>query len=64
MPHSADRTSRQVDQPLRSVSVSDVHNAARYRARRASRRLPAVIIVIVALIAVLGIGGVYLPCGK
>lgn len=60
VPHSADRASRQVDQPLRSVSVSDVHNAARYRARRASRRLPAVIIVIVALIAVLGIGGVVL----
>lgn len=60
IPRSADRGYQQPDQPLRSVSVSEVHNAARYRARRASRRLPVVVIVIVALIAVLGIGGVVL----
>lgn len=50
----------QADQPLRSVSVSDVHNAARYRSKRAARRVPMVFITIVAIVAVLGIGGVVL----
>lgn len=54
------RSYGQADQPLRSVSVSDVHNAARYRSKRAARRVPMVFITIVAIVAVLGIGGVVL----
>lgn len=43
--------------PLRSVSVSDVHNAARYRTKRSSGRLKVVAIVAAILVAVVGIGG-------
>ena len=54
------RSYGQADQPLRSVSVSDVHNAARYRSKRAARRVPIVFITIVAIVAVLDLGGVVL----
>lgn len=54
------RSYGQADQPLRSVSVSDVHNAARYRSKRVARRVPMVFITIVVIVAVLGIGGVVL----
>ncbi len=57
---SSARSRNQSEQPLRSVSVSDVHNAARYRSKRAARRLPIVVIVGVILVAVLGIAGVVL----
>lgn len=57
---SSVRSRNQSEQPLRSVSVSDVHNAARYRSKRAARRLPIVVIVGVVLVAVLGIAGVVL----
>lgn len=57
---SSVRSRNQSEQPLRSVSVSDVHNAARYRSKRAARRLPIVVIVGVILVAVLGIAGVVL----
>lgn len=50
----------QADQPLRSVSVSDVRNAARYRSKHAARRVPMVFITIVVVIALLAIGGVVL----
>lgn len=57
---SSVRSRNHSEQPLRSVSVSDVHNAARYRSKRAARRLPIVVIVGVVLVAVLGIAGVVL----
>lgn len=45
-------------QPLRSVSVSDVRNAARYRAKRSSSgRFKVAGIVVVILLLVVGIGG-------
>ena len=44
--------------PLRSVSVSEVRNASRYRQRAAkSHRIMGVLIAVVAVVAVLGIGG-------
>lgn len=48
------------DRQLRSVSISDVHNAARYRSRRVSRRFPILIIVMIALVVVLAIAGTIL----
>lgn len=52
--------SRGSDQQLRSVSISDVHNAARYRSKRVSRRFPILIIVMIVLVAVLAIAGTIL----
>ncbi len=44
--------------PLRSVSVSEVRNASRYRQRAAkSHRIMGVLIAVVVVFAVLGIGG-------
>ncbi len=44
--------------PLRSVSVSEVRNASRYRQRAAkSHRIMGVLIAVVVVVAVLGIGG-------
>ncbi len=52
------RSVQQDAQPLRSVSVSDVRNAARYRAKRSpSGRFKVAGIVVVILLLVVGIGG-------
>lgn len=45
-------------EPLRSVSVSEVRNAARYRsARRSSRRFMVVLLVLAIVVGVLGVTG-------
>lgn len=58
--HVSSRSSAGGDAPLRSVSVSDVRNASRYRSRKSSRRPLVVVVVIAAIIGVLGIGGLAL----
>ena len=47
----------QGSEPLRSVSVSQVRNTSRYRAKTKSRRLSGVMIALAIVVAVLGVGG-------
>lgn len=44
-------------EPLRSVSVSQVRDASRYRSRSQRRRFSTVLVVVAILLGVLGVGG-------